>query len=93
MSVDYETYDLGAFVLQSGATLRNGRLAYKTYGALGSAKDNVIIYPTAFGGDYLENAPRIQPGLALDPENYFIIVPTLFGNGLSSSPSNTPGAL
>ena len=26
----------------------------------------------------------------LDPKKYFIIVPNMFGNGLSSSPSNTP---
>ena len=28
--------------------------------------------------------------MALDPRKYFIIVPNMFGNGLSSSPSNTP---
>jgi homoserine O-acetyltransferase len=28
--------------------------------------------------------------MALDPANYFIIVPNMLGNGLSSSPSNTP---
>ena len=30
------------------------------------------------------------PGRALDPERYFIVVPSMFGNGFSSSPSNTP---
>jgi homoserine acetyltransferase len=28
--------------------------------------------------------------MALDPEKYFIIIPNMVGNGLSSSPSNTP---
>ena len=28
--------------------------------------------------------------MALDPDKYFIIVPSLFGSGFSSSPSNTP---
>jgi homoserine O-acetyltransferase len=28
--------------------------------------------------------------MALDPANYFIIIPNMLGNGLSSSPSNTP---
>jgi homoserine O-acetyltransferase len=32
----------------------------------------------------------IGPGLALDPSRYFIIIPNMLGNGLSSSPSNTP---
>jgi homoserine O-acetyltransferase len=32
----------------------------------------------------------MTPGRALDPGKYFIIGPNMFGNGLSSSPSNTP---
>lgn len=28
--------------------------------------------------------------MTLDPERYFIIIPNMLGNGLSSSPSNTP---
>ena len=31
---DYETFDLGDVVLQGGATLRDAKLAYKTYGEL-----------------------------------------------------------
>ena len=90
MSGDHEIFELGNLVLQSGATLRGAQLAYKTHGALNLARDNVIVYPTAFGGDYTEYEPRIKPGMALDPDKYFIIVPSLFGGGLSSSPSNTP---
>jgi homoserine O-acetyltransferase len=29
---DYAAFDLGNLVLQSGATLRDAKLAYKTYG-------------------------------------------------------------
>jgi len=32
----------------------------------------------------------IAPDKILDPTKYFIIIPNQFGNGLSSSPSNTP---
>jgi pimeloyl-ACP methyl ester carboxylesterase len=35
----------------------------------------------------------MQAERALDPNRYFIIVPNMFGNGLSSSPSNTPPPL
>jgi homoserine O-acetyltransferase/O-succinyltransferase len=31
----------------------------------------------------------MQAGRALDPDRYFIIVPNMLGNGLSSSSSNT----
>ncbi len=50
--MDYEIYDLGNVVLQRGATLRNARLAYKTYGTLNAAKSNVIVYPTWYSGQH-----------------------------------------
>ncbi|WP_201004674.1 alpha/beta fold hydrolase [Paenibacillus glycanilyticus] len=88
--MDYETFELGDVSLQSGMTLPNAFLAYKTYGILNEKKDNVIVYPTAFGDQHVQNEWLIGSGMALDPEKYFIIVPNLLGNGLSSSPSNTP---
>ena len=87
---DYQTFDLGNLRLQSGATLRGARLAYKTYGTLNVTKDNAIVFPTFFGGQHYQNENIIGPGQALNPERYFIIVPNMMGNGLSSSPSNTP---
>ena len=67
-----------------------GKLAYKTFGTLSPAKDNAIVYPTWYSGQHTENEWLIGPGKALDPDKYFIIIPNMFGNGLSSSPSNTP---
>jgi homoserine O-acetyltransferase/O-succinyltransferase len=86
--------DVKAFVAdldrQRGAPLPNARLAYKTYGTLNADCSNAILYPTRFGGTHEHNEFLIKPGFALDPEKYFIIVPSMFGNGISSSPSNTP---
>jgi homoserine O-acetyltransferase len=90
MSLDYDIYDLGSIVLQRGATLRNCKMAYKTFGTLSPAKDNVIVYPTWYSGQHYDNEWLIGPGRALDPAKYFIIIPNMIGNGLSSSPSNTP---
>jgi homoserine O-acetyltransferase len=87
---DYEIYELGDILLQSGDTLPHAVLAYKTYGTLNAAKNNVIVYPTWFAGLHSDNEWLIGPGKALDPEKYFIIIPNMLGNGLSSSPSNTP---
>lgn len=86
----YEIFNLGDVTLQSGVTLPSAFLAYKTYGKLNETKDNVVIYPTAFGDQHVNNEWLIGDGMALDPQKYFIIVPNLIGNGLSSSPSNTP---
>lgn len=87
---DYEIYELGDVLLQSGDTLPHAVLAYKTYGTLNAEKNNVILYPTWFAGQHTDNEWLIGPGKALDPEKYFIIIPNMLGNGLSSSPSNTP---
>lgn len=86
---DYDVFDLGDVVLQSGLTLREAKLAYKTYGNLNSRMDNVIVVPTFYGGQHPEYEPIIGAGMALSPEKYFIIIPSMFGNGLSPSPSNT----
>ena len=88
--MDYEIFDLGDVTLQEGVTLRDAKLAYKTYGELNADKSNAIVYPTWYSGRHWDNEWLIGDGMALDPANYFIIVPNMLGNGLSSSPSNTP---
>src|SRR5258705_573055 len=90
MSLDYEIYNLGDVKLQRGATLRDCKLAYKTFGTLSPSKDNVIVYPTWYSGQHYDNEWLVGDGRALDPKKYFIIIPNMLGNGLSSSPSNTP---
>ena len=79
---------LGDVALQSGAVLREARLTYATFGELNSARDNVVLFPTYYTGTHHDNARLVGPGRALDPERYFIVIPNLFGNGVSSSPSN-----
>ncbi|RKT53717.1 alpha/beta fold hydrolase [Saccharothrix australiensis] len=84
-------HDLGDFTLQHGATLRGARLAYATYGTLAPDKSNAVVYPTWYSGRHWDNEWLIGPGMALDPDKYFVIVPNMLGNGLSTSPSNTTG--
>jgi homoserine O-acetyltransferase len=87
---DYSIFEAGDVVLQSGLTYRNARLAYKTYGKLNAAKSNAVVYPTSYGAQHYDLEWAIAPGKALDPNRYFIVIINKFGNGLSSSPSNTP---
>lgn len=87
---DYEIYEIPDFTLECGVTLRPARVAYKTYGTLNADKSNAIVYPTWYSGRYWENEWLIGKDMALDPAEWFIIVPNMLGNGLSSSPSNTP---
>ena len=90
MTLDYEVFDLGDWTLQSGATLPDCKLAYKTFGTLNADKSNVIVYPTWYSAQHYDNEWLIGAGKALDPARYFIIIPNMLGNGLSSSPSNMP---
>ncbi len=84
-------FELGNLVLQSGATLPGAVLSWKTHGTLNAARDNVIVYPTSYGAQHPELEWLIGPDRILDPTRWFIVVPDLFTNGLSSSPSNTQG--
>lgn len=90
MDIDYDEFELGDLRLQSGEILPDAKLAYKTYGKLNSNGDNVIVFPTAYCGDHYDNEWLIGEEMALNPDEYFIVVPNMFGNGLSSSPSNRP---
>ena len=74
--------------LQSGVTLPDARLAYKTYGTLNARGDNAIVMPTFFTGTHVRNEGFLRRVPALDPSRYFIVSIDMFGNGLSSSPSN-----
>ncbi len=90
LAADRETFDLGEVALQSGARLPNARLAYKTWGSLNSTGDNAILIPTFYTGTHSRNEAYIRRVPSLDPSRFFIVSIDMFGNGLSSSPSNTP---
>jgi homoserine O-acetyltransferase len=80
----------GDLTLRSGAVLSDTLLSWKAHGTLSDAKDNVIIYPTSYGARHPDLEWLIGPDGVLDPTRYFIVIMDQFGNGLSSSPSNTP---
>ncbi|XDG08912.1 hypothetical protein ABKA04_008527 [Annulohypoxylon sp. FPYF3050] len=84
---DIKKFELGDFVLKSGATIPNAYIAYKTFG---NPANPAIIYPTWYSGLIADNEWLVGDGMALNPETYFIIIPALFGNGQSKSPSNSP---
>lgn len=88
--MSFDGFNLGTVTLQSGVALPNARLVYKTHGKLNAARDNAVLFPTFYAGHHTDNEALIGSGRALDPAHYFIIVPNMIGNGLSSSPSNTP---
>ena len=78
------------FKTESGVTLPEAHIVYGTYGHLNAARDNAVLLPSHYmanlrGYEWLIGADR-----ALDPSKLFLVTTELFGNGRSSSPSNTP---
>ncbi len=85
---DDERFEIENFSLQRGVTLPSAHIVYKTYGRLAEDKSNVILYPTSYGAQHLDTEWLIGPGRVLDPTDWFIVIPNMFTNGLSTSPSN-----
>ena len=86
----HEYLELGDFALIQGETLKDAKLAYRTHGTLNANKDNAILFPHMWSGTSKSMETFIGEERPLDPSKYFIILPGQFGNGFSSSPSNTP---
>ncbi len=82
-------FEAGDVALQSGARLPSARLSWKAHGTLSTARDNVIIYPTSYGAQHPDLEWLIGPDRILDPTRWFIVIPDMFGNGLSTSPAGT----
>lgn len=83
--------DLGDYALENGQVIRDCRLAYRTFGVLNAAKSNAVLFPTWFAGTTREliDLGLIGPGKLADSSKYFVVAVDAFGNGVSSSPSNS----
>jgi len=87
---DQHEFVIKNFLTESGVVLPQARIEYGTYGRLNAAHDNVILLPSHYIADYHGYEWLIGPGHALDTSQLFLVATELFGNGHSSSPSNTP---
>lgn len=83
--------DLGTCKLDSGKTIENCRIGYRLFGTLDAAKDNAVLFPMWFTGHSGDVGALIGagPDHFVDTTKYFVIVADPFGNGVSSSPSNS----
>ena len=81
---------LGDVTLQSGEVLPGAVLTWKSHGVLAPDRSNVVVFPTSYSAQAADQDWLIGPDGILDPTRWFVVVPDMFGNGSSSSPSNTP---
>jgi homoserine O-acetyltransferase len=88
-----QRYTLENFVFQCGICVPRVEVVYQTYGSLNDDRSNVILYPTSYGATHVDVDWLVRPddGI-LDSSKWFVIMPNMFGNGLSFSPSNATAA-
>jgi len=87
---DRHEFVIANFKTESGVTLPQARVVYGTYGKLNDAKDNAVLLPSHYMANFHGYEWLIGSDKALDPSRLFLVATELFGNGNSSSPSNTP---
>ena len=80
---------LGDFKLENGATIRDCRIGYRTFGNLNADRSNAVLITTWAGGTTEQLKSSIAAGGLIDPTKYFVIAIDALGNGVSSSPSNS----
>ncbi len=85
-----DTFVIANFRTESGTVLPSARVVYGTYGHLNAAHDNAVLLPSHYMANHRGYEWLIGPGRALDTTRLFLVATELFGNGHSSSPSNTP---
>jgi len=82
--------ELGDVEAEHGGVIRGARLAWQAHGTLDAARDNVVVFPCSYGATHTDLAALIGPDLVLDPTRWFVVVPDMFSNGLSSSAADDP---
>lgn len=83
-------FTIKSFKTESGVVLPQAKIVYGTYGKLNAAGDNAVLLPSHYMAEMHGYGWLIGPGKALDATKLFLVTSEMFGNGRSSSPSNTP---
>lgn len=81
---------LGALPLTSGETIEDCQVEYRTLGTLNADKSNVVVWATWFSGTTKDLVELVGPGRLVDSNKYYVVLVGALGNGVSSSPSNSP---
>jgi homoserine O-acetyltransferase len=84
------TFSLGDLPVEKGGVIKDARIVWQTHGTLNAARDNVVLYPCSYTAQHPDMAWLIGPEGILDPERWFIVIPDMFSNGLSSGAADTP---
>ncbi|MCT0212224.1 MULTISPECIES: alpha/beta fold hydrolase [unclassified Synechococcus] len=81
------SFALGCFDFHCGRQLSEAQLSYRVYGTLNAERSNLVLYPSSYGA-WPEDIDWVV-GPILDPTRWCVLLVSQFGNGRSSSPSNS----
>ena len=81
--------EMGDCQLENGDVIQDCSIGYRTVGSLNADSSNAVLFPTWFGGTSEQILSLLGPDGMVDPSESFVIVVDAFGNGVSSSPSNS----
>jgi homoserine O-acetyltransferase len=79
----------GDCTLESGEVIRDCRIGYRVAGNLDPDRSNAILLLAWFGGTSETILGLLGPEGMIDPSEDYVIAVDAFGNGVSSSPSNS----
>jgi len=82
-----QSYSLGHFRFHCGKELADAQINYQLFGELNSDCSNLILYPSAYGA-WSEDMQWLV-GPIFDSNRWCVLLVNQFGNGRSSSPSNS----
>jgi len=91
---ELEFANLGQCKLENGQIIEDCRIGYRTFGQLNADQDNAVLMPTWLFGTTADLVSLFGDGSSpqhlVDTGKFFGIAIDALGNGVSSSPSNSP---
>lgn len=82
---------LGEFRLENGQSIKNCQIGIRTFGKPNADTSNVIVLLPWYSGKSEHFAFAVGSEGVADSTKYFVIIIDPFGDGISSSPSNSKG--
>ena len=87
--IENGVFQLGDVPVQRGGVIHDAQITWQTHGTLNAARDNVILYPCSYTAQHPDMGFLIGPDGILDPTQWFIVIPNMFSNGISSGAAET----
>lgn len=86
---DQQIGQLHTCKLANGRAIDDCFIGYRTWGTLNAQQSNAILWPSWFSGNSNNIAAYVGADKLIDPARFFLIAVDAFGDGVSSSPSNS----